>query len=63
LTFELTRQLAQLVRRARGHLADPQVGNRRGTVEPDVPVIVTVDLPCKFADYTALTARIIGAEG
>jgi aspartyl-tRNA(Asn)/glutamyl-tRNA(Gln) amidotransferase subunit A len=25
--------------------------------------IVTVDLPCGFADYTNLTARIIGAEG
>jgi len=25
--------------------------------------IVGVDLPCRFADYTALTARIIGAEG
>src|SRR5262245_48653002 len=25
--------------------------------------IVTVNLPCGFADYTALTARIIGAEG
>ncbi len=25
--------------------------------------IVTVNLPCRFADYTNLTARIIGAEG
>jgi aspartyl-tRNA(Asn)/glutamyl-tRNA(Gln) amidotransferase subunit A len=25
--------------------------------------IVTPDLPCRFADYTTLTARIIGAEG
>ena len=25
--------------------------------------IVTTDLPCRFADYTGLTARIIGAEG
>jgi aspartyl-tRNA(Asn)/glutamyl-tRNA(Gln) amidotransferase subunit A len=25
--------------------------------------IVNPDLPCRFADYTALTARIIGAEG
>jgi len=25
--------------------------------------IVTSDLPCRFADYTTLTARIIGAEG
>jgi aspartyl-tRNA(Asn)/glutamyl-tRNA(Gln) amidotransferase subunit A len=25
--------------------------------------IVTLDLPCQFADYTTLTARIIGAEG
>ncbi len=25
--------------------------------------IVTVDLPCRFADYTDLTGRIIGAEG
>jgi len=25
--------------------------------------IVSVELPCRFADYTALTARIIGAEG
>jgi len=25
--------------------------------------IVTTDLPCRFADYTDLTARIIGAEG
>jgi aspartyl-tRNA(Asn)/glutamyl-tRNA(Gln) amidotransferase subunit A len=25
--------------------------------------IVSVKLPCRFADYTALTARIIGAEG
>ena len=25
--------------------------------------IVSVNLPCRFADYTSLTARIIGAEG
>src|SRR6516225_8935929 len=25
--------------------------------------IVSTELPCRFADYTALTARIIGAEG
>ena len=25
--------------------------------------LVTSDLPCRFVDYTALTARIIGAEG
>jgi aspartyl-tRNA(Asn)/glutamyl-tRNA(Gln) amidotransferase subunit A len=25
--------------------------------------IVTIDLPCRFVDYTALTGRIIGAEG
>jgi len=25
--------------------------------------IVSLDLPCRFADYTTLTARIIGAEG
>ena len=25
--------------------------------------IVTINLPCRFADYTTLTARIIGAEG